>query len=226
MQDTQLSNAGRAPTLPDYAQHVDARMRTLAKRHNLEGPTCHVGSLFNSPDASEELVTTHRAAWQQIIPGRYVGIDIAAGLNVDIEADLCAPTFAEDHANLVDQFGMVYASALLEHVVQPFEAAKNLQHLLRPGGHIYYSGPWVWGYHPYPDDYWRFSLSALKVLFPAIKWTQTWYSGSKKDVGISIRNPRKERKVFAQANVSGAAALISERAMPYLNISAVGRKRA
>ena len=34
---------------------------------------------------------------------------------------------------------------------------------------MFLSVPWVWRFHGYPSDYWRFSPEALKFLFPGFK---------------------------------------------------------
>ena len=44
-------------------------------------------------------------------------------------------------------------------------AAKQMERVLKPGGFLYVSVPWVWEFHAFPSDYWRFSLPALDVLF-------------------------------------------------------------
>lgn len=116
-----------------------------------------------------------------ISPAGYTGVDIEEGPNVDVVADLCAPNRAH--------FGCVYASALLEHVANPFQAASTLTGMLRCGGHLCYVGPWVWGYHAYPDDLWRLCFSGLQKLFPALEWQEWFYSGTLKGRGGTHRQP-------------------------------------
>jgi len=45
-----------------------------------------------------------------------------------------------------------------------------------PGGSIYISVPWVWPYHAYPDDYFRFSWRGIAELFPDFDWRDVCYS--------------------------------------------------
>lgn len=213
-----------APTLPAYARLIDSSYETLFRDTGLEGPVCHVGSLFNGQTAKPDDATRWRAAFERLAPGGFVGIDLFPGLNVDVTADLCARDFETLHPELIGRFGVVLASALLEHVQNPFDAARNIGLMIRPGGHLFYAGPWVWGYHPYPDDYWRISHSGLRLLFPGFEWVRQWYSGTNKNVGIELADPKYERVTFRQMQSAGLGAKLSGQGLPYLNIGAIGRK--
>jgi hypothetical protein len=210
--------------LPPYATLIDASYRALFTKYGLEGPTCHVGSLLNSERATQADVDSWRCQFTEMAPGGFVGIDLLPGLNVDVVADLCSATFATDHPSLVQNFGVVFCSALLEHVANPFAAAENIGALVRPGGHIFCAGPWVQGYHPYPEDYWRINHAGFRALFPGFEWLVQWYSGSRQGVGIVLDNPNYERKLFRSQALTGAGALLTDRALAYLNVGLIGRR--
>ncbi len=53
---------------------------------------------------------------------------------------------------------------VLEHVVDPFRLMAELARVLKSGGYLIVSSPWAAPYHPEPDDYWRFSESALRLM--------------------------------------------------------------
>jgi len=118
----------------------------------------------------------------------YIGVDISAGKNVDRVVDLAAGIgeLAENH------FSLAICCSVLEHVRRPWEMAANLTRLLRRGGALYVAVPWVWRYHPYPDDYFRFSWRGIAELFPQIAWTRQAYSTNLNDeffdVGDGIDN--------------------------------------
>jgi SAM-dependent methyltransferase len=193
----------------------------LLRRFEVDGPVCHVGA--KDQGGSPEAAAQFRRNFARLTTPEVVGLDIFPGLNVDLVADVCAPDLFETHAQLKGRFGLVYCSALLEHVQEPFAAARNIAAMLRPGGQLYYTGPWVWGYHPYPDDYWRISFPGLKLLFPALEWRRRWYSGTLPKVGIAFEDSGDERLLFQQQGAKGVAGQLSDRAMPYLNINAIGR---
>ncbi len=126
-----------------------------------------------------EVVDRGPLAWRNLLKGRdYTGMDIAHGENVDVVADLCAP-FSEIDTKLGGRrFGFIISQHVLEHVVDPFQAARNLTSLTKPGGYCYVAVPWVQSYHGYPHDHWRFSFSGLKILFPDLSVEDMYWSSS------------------------------------------------
>jgi hypothetical protein len=210
--------------LPKFAKRINTRLKDLLTQHAIDGPVCHVGSLINRDDATPDDARKWRTNFSSLANNEFVGIDIFPGVNVDVVADLCAPDLFERHARFKGYFGLIFASALVEHVKEPHLLAHNLIGMLRPGGHMYFAGPWVWGYHPYPDDYWRISISGFEVLFPELVVRQWWYSGTVSNIGIEVTDRKLERKLFAQNAITGAAALITDRGMPYLNVCLIAQK--
>jgi SAM-dependent methyltransferase len=99
------------------------------------------------------------------------------GTNVDVVLDLTTGTgdLSENY------FDLIICCSVLEHVRQPWIMAENLTKLLKPGGHLFMSVPWIWRYHAYPDDYYRFSPSAIKALFPGISWGK--FHSSTREIG-------------------------------------------
>lgn len=196
----------------------DCSPKVMLRKHLATGPICHVGSLFNAEKATQDDVDRHRKAFSQF-GGDFVGVDLFPGLNVDVVGDLTGKDFFSLHPRLEGYFGIVLCSALLEHVKNPFDAAGNITRMLRPGGHLFFTGPWVWGFHPYPSDYWRISYEGLKVLFPAVQFVDWWYSGTLKNKCVRLDKDR-ERSLF-RSEIDG---LVSDRAMSYLNVGAIGRR--
>ncbi len=64
----------------------------------------------------------------------------------------------------------------MEHVEKPWLFADNLASVIRPNGKLYISVPWVWRYHAYPDDYFRFSWRGIMALYPQFEWMHLYYS--------------------------------------------------
>ncbi len=78
------------------------------------------------------------------------------------EFDLCAPL--ENRGS----FDVVICEQVIEHVLDPVAAARNLRGLARPGGHVVVSTPFLVRIHELPMygmyDYWRFSPRGLRRL--------------------------------------------------------------
>jgi SAM-dependent methyltransferase len=69
------------------------------------------------------------------------------------------------------ELDMIIADQVLEHVAKPWIGANEMWRVLRQGGVAVCASPFLLHIHPNPDDYWRMSKSAYKVLFPEEKWT-------------------------------------------------------
>lgn len=54
-------------------------------------------------------------------------------------------------------FDLVITQEVLEHVQCPVSAIKEIHRVLKMGGYAYIQIPFVIGYHPCPEDYWRFT---------------------------------------------------------------------
>jgi SAM-dependent methyltransferase len=145
----------------------------------------------------------------------YVGVDLEDGKNVDVVQDLTQGIgdLPENH------FELVICCSILEHVKNPFPVAENIAKLTAPGGTLFHSTPWVWRYHPYPDDYWRYTPSAIKLLYPDFNWDDRfWYATYLPEEIIHIgRDPN---------HVDDKMALFKgkRKYLPYLDLFGVGVK--
>ncbi len=90
--------------------------------------------------------------------------------NCDLDLGVCAIDLPDA------SFDCVICIEVLEHCAEPFEAAKELQRILRPGGKLFLTVPFLTGYHgkrgvvqtgahdAFPD-YWRFTHQGLEKIF-------------------------------------------------------------
>jgi SAM-dependent methyltransferase len=58
-------------------------------------------------------------------------------------------------------FDLVLCTQVIEHCMNPWAAVREIQRILRPGGHLIVSAPHVWFYHPHPTDHWRYTQEGL-----------------------------------------------------------------
>jgi SAM-dependent methyltransferase len=80
------------------------------------------------------------------------------GDNAPVHLDASAMNLAD---NSVDAF---VCESMLEHVQKPEQVIAEIHRVLRPGGKLLLSTPWMYPFHAAPGDYTRFSEPALKAL--------------------------------------------------------------
>lgn len=175
-----------------------------------EGPVLEVGSKDYGSTSS------FRDHYRGV---RYVGVDMEWGTNVDLIVDL-----TKGHEGLgQDEFALAICCSVLEHVRRPWVFAENLAEVIRPGGALYMSVPWVWRYHPYPDDYFRFSWRGVMELFPGFEWNSICYSTNVPNEFIEItpENTGADNAMAAFVDTAGG----KRKYLPYLMVNMLGRKR-
>ncbi|MDX5361138.1 MAG: class I SAM-dependent methyltransferase [Alphaproteobacteria bacterium] len=90
---------------------------------------------------------------------KVVCVDIREAPGVDLVADAHDMHMVPD--NSVDA---VVTISVLEHVNNPWKVMEEIHRILKPGGIVYVSVPFIFPFHADPDDYWRFSHKGLEVL--------------------------------------------------------------
>jgi len=109
-----------------------------------------------------------------VAPQAHVGVrpffDKATVLTLDIDPKAAA-TFTADitkdnsEAIASDYFDVVVCTEVLEHVLDPFAAVREIHRLLKPGGKLYGSTPLDLFIHGPDPDCWRFTRAGLETLF-------------------------------------------------------------
>ena len=186
---------------------VNQRLFLTRSLPGTEGPVLEVGSRDYGNTESFRDVYAHN---------EYVGVDLSAGRNVDRVVDLAAGI-----ADLPERhFALAICCSVLEHVRRPWDMADNLTRLLRPGGAIYVAVPWVWRYHAYPDDYFRFSWRGVAELFPGIAWTRMVYSTNVADEFFELSRDAAapDDKLMKFANTPAG----QRKYLPYLQVHMLG----
>lgn len=127
----------------------------------VNGPILEIGArdYGNTPD------------YRPLFPSQsYSGCDLTPGKGVDLVLDLSLE-YEQIAKKLKGQtFGAIICFSVLEHCPEVFRMCSNIEKLLAPGGALLVSVPFSWEYHKFPDDYWRFSPSAIKFLFKNVKF--------------------------------------------------------
>ncbi len=179
---------------------------------HVDGPVLEVGSKDYGSTTS----------FRDFYPGaEYVGLDMSAGKGVDVVVDL-----TRSIAPLREgQFGLAICCSVLEHVDKPWLFARNLSSVIRPGGKLYISVPWVWRYHPYPDDYFRFSHRGVMSLFDGFIWSGASFSttvpGEIYDVAVGDEPHAADDRMSLVVRTSDDQ---KRKYLPYLMVNMIGTR--
>jgi len=113
-----------------------------------------------------EVGSGHRRLHEKV-----VNVDISLFNNVDIIADGAKLPFKDGTVDAV------LIIAVLEHARQPRELIEECRRVMKKGGVIYAEAPFVFRYHSYPTDFWRFSQNGMEEIF---------HGFTKKDTGVCV----------------------------------------
>jgi len=190
----------------------DVNQRLFLERHlpQAGGPVIEIGSKDYGS------TTSFRDLYRDV---DYVGADLEAGKGVDVVVDLTKGLGSLEEG----RFALAICCSVLEHTPEPWVMARNLLRLLRPGGMLYLSVPWVWRYHAYPDDYFRFSPRAVQALFPGLEWAQAAYSTNVANeiVPLDLRDFREiDNRMAAFVDTAQG----KRKYLPYLMVNMLGRR--
>ncbi|MEK7609647.1 MAG: glycosyltransferase [Patescibacteria group bacterium] len=93
----------------------------------------------------------------------FINVDIFPFPEVDIVSDATQLPFKD---NTVDA---TVSESLFEHVPDAHKVAREMVRIVKPGGYIYVSAPFMHPYHASPDDFNRWTMSGLKYMFRDLK---------------------------------------------------------
>jgi SAM-dependent methyltransferase len=128
-----------------YADHNDAKIVRETLHHFLAA----------SPASALGL---NIGAGKTKIDPRVKNLEIEAGEGIDIVGSVENIPCPDGH------FDFVLTQEVLEHVPSPDRAMKEIHRVLKTDGRVYIQLPFVIGYHPCPNDYWRFTHEGMAQL--------------------------------------------------------------
>lgn len=108
------------------------------------------------------------------IPTNGKGLNIGAGktkIDSRIKNMEILPETGIDYVGSVEdipidsnEFDIIICQEVLEHVKNPWKAVQEIQRVLKKDGLAYIQLPFTIGFHPCPNDYWRFSKEGIEEL--------------------------------------------------------------
>jgi SAM-dependent methyltransferase len=108
--------------------------------------------------AQEKIIINVGSGITRIHPA-VINLDIFPFKNVDIVADAAALPFKD---NSVD---MLISESTIEHTPDAEKVIREMRRVVRPGGFVYVSIPFVMPFHASPNDYIRLTHEGLKQKF-------------------------------------------------------------
>ena len=92
------------------------------------------------------------------LDSRIKNLELEGALNIDYVGSVEAIPEGDN------TFDLVISQEVLEHVQNPSLAMAEIKRVLKIGGKCYIQLPFTIGYHPCPNDYWRFTKQGLIYL--------------------------------------------------------------
>lgn len=117
---------------------------------------------------SGDILEIGRNVYKKYVPVEniqsYTCLDIEKYLDIDIVADIQNMPGVPD-----ESYDSIICTQVLEHVPNPFLAINELHRVLKPGGRLFLTVPFLNNLHMVPHDYWRFTEFTLRELLQAFQ---------------------------------------------------------
>lgn len=89
----------------------------------------------------------------------YIACDEKKNKNIDKICDVTNLVFASE------SFDTIISNQVFEHIPNPFLVAGEIKKVLKSGGHVIITAPFMIPFHPDPKDNFRFSKEGLEEIF-------------------------------------------------------------
>lgn len=193
-----------------FKRDID-KVRELHERYHLQLPLLDAGGVANPTIADYDIsvkkavdvkvtddtgtTLTHRVP-HSVQTDRYVN-QRRPWEFIDTEYQIINPDdgqpFIEDlPKQYPNHFGTVILVSVLEHVNNPYIVSDALFAIVKPGGWLFNSVPFLFPYHPAPEDNWRFAPLTLRRIHEqsGFQWIEGgWHVNYSTKDGIGDSNP-------------------------------------
>jgi SAM-dependent methyltransferase len=104
-------------------------------------------------------------------PAGFLGLDRERFAGIDVVADIRALPFLDASLD-----GLL-CEVVMEHLPAVGPALRELERVLKPGGRVYLTLPFIWPYHASPDDYGRWTAAGVERELGAFEPIRTGLAG-------------------------------------------------
>lgn len=101
----------------------------------------------------------------------YIGMDIENPGHDHSNEDIDIFYDGKEFPFPAQRFDNILCNQVLEHVFEPTLLLTEMNRVLKPGGHLLLTVPFVWDEHEQPNDYARYSSFGLKYLLESFGFT-------------------------------------------------------
>ncbi len=101
----------------------------------------------------------------------YVGVDWKNSFHDSSDVDI----FADLNESLPLKDGCadtVVSFQTIEHLTNPWRLVSECRRILKPGGRVFITSPFMWGVHEAPHDYFRFTRHGLSEMLKKVGFVQ------------------------------------------------------
>jgi SAM-dependent methyltransferase len=105
-------------------------------------------------------VTSNSTARKSFDKANYTGFDYHSGENVDVVGDVHKISEYFD-----TKFDLIYSASCFEHFAMPWQAAIEINKILKIGGHIFIETHFSYRSHERPWNFFQYSDLGLQILF-------------------------------------------------------------
>ena len=95
----------------------------------------------------------------------YTGCDLKPTSERVIAGDLCYDSYVSENSVYTNYFDVIYSNNVFEHLRRPWVTVKHIDKMLKPNGICVIVAPFSQRYHKSPDDYFRYTHTAIENLF-------------------------------------------------------------
>ena len=157
------------------------KLKELHKKYDLEGPLLDAGGQYNPTIADYDF--SIRKALKITVKGesgntriitvpheeqkdRYLQLEKPWKF-VDEDYTILNPEYGDPYIEDLPEkyenaFNTVVMVSVFEHVNNPYIVSDALFKIIKPGGYLFNSTPFLFPLHPSPEDNWRFAPTALQ----------------------------------------------------------------
>ena len=131
----------------------------------------HLKKILKNLNQFEDKIIINIGSGNNILEPSIINVDIENYANVDFTCDITNMPFKDGSVDAIINI------AVLEHLKYPQKTLDEAYRVLKKGGYIYSSIPFIQGFHASPYDFTRFTKEGIKVIHEKFEQTEAIETG-------------------------------------------------